>query len=144
MASKNININDAVDLLLSLPYAEFHKIVKKYSDVHGTDFDSDMERLVTINLEKRLESLGINSICPNCGSNHIVKNGKIRNMQKYKCNDCNKSFNLFSGTIFEKTKWHWDIWIKVLEMTLNSISLEKMLTTLVNDYNCVGINIKTV
>lgn len=49
MTNKKISINDAVDLLLSLPYADFHKIVKKYSDVHGTYFNIDMERLVTIN-----------------------------------------------------------------------------------------------
>ena len=42
------------------------------------------------------------------------------------CNDCNSLFSLFTGTILEKTKWHWDIWIAVLNMTINSFSLKEM------------------
>lgn len=144
MAGHNVSIEDAINVLLTLPFADFQKIVKQYSDVNHTDFDEDMDRLVTVNLEKRLEKLGINNVCTKCGSKNIMKYGKVRNIQKYKCKDCNTSFTLFSGTILEKTKWHWDVWVKVLEMTLNNISLENMLKTLENDYNCTGINIKTV
>ena len=50
----------------------------------------------------------------------------------------------FTDTVLEKTKWHWDIWIKVLEITLNSYSLNDIKTVLVNDYGCRGISPKTI
>jgi transposase-like protein len=32
-------------------------------------------------------------ICPKCGSNHVVKNGKIHNQKpKYMCKDCGRQF----------------------------------------------------
>ncbi|HLP91436.1 MAG TPA: IS1 family transposase [Nostocaceae cyanobacterium] len=34
-----------------------------------------------------------NLVCPRCGSNHVVKNGKIHNQKpKYKCKDCGRQF----------------------------------------------------
>ncbi len=57
--------------------------------------------------------------------------------------DCSTKFTHFTDTIFEKTHWHWDIWIKVLEMTLNNYSLQDMVNVLEKDYSCKGINIKT-
>jgi hypothetical protein len=42
----------------------------------------------------------------------------------------------------EKTKWHWDIWIAVLNMIINSFSLNQMQNLLVRDYGCIGINRK--
>ena len=44
----------------------------------------------------------------------------------------------------EKTRWHWDVWIKVLELTLNNYSIEKIMNVLEKDYHCIGIDPKTV
>lgn len=104
-----------------------------------------MDMLVTLNLQDRLEKLGINSTCPKCKSAIKIKNGKRPNgIQEYKCRDCNTKFTLFTNTVLEKTRWHWDIWIKVLEMTLNNYSINRMVNVLENDYKCTGINEKTV
>lgn len=127
-----------------MPYNKFKEVVQLYSDANKTDLKRDMEKLTTINLESRLQDLGINTSCPACNSTSVVKVGKVNNIQHYRCKLCKKKFTLFSGTILEKTKWHWDIWIKVLEMTLNSYSLDKMLNVLESDYKCIGIDIKTI
>lgn len=50
----------------------------------------------------------------------------------------------FLGTILEKTRWHWDIWAKVLETTINNYSLSDMINVLEKDYGCEGINYKAV
>lgn len=30
--------------------------------------------------------------CPKCGANHIIKNGKKRGKQNYKCKECGRQF----------------------------------------------------
>lgn len=47
-------------------------------------------------------------------------------------------------TILEKTKWSWDIWVKVLEMAINNYSLNKVQRVLEHDYHCTGIDHKTL
>jgi len=80
-----------------------------------------------------------------CNSSLKVKNGKRKNgIQEYKCKECGTKFTAFTNTILEKTRWHWDIWIKVLEMTINNLSIKKMVNILENDYGCTNINEKTV
>lgn len=108
-------------------------------------FDTQMELMVTNSLESKLNELNVNCQCPKCKSSIIVKNGKRPNgIQEYKCKDCKTKFTKFTNTILEKTRWHWDIWVKVLEMTINNYSLEKMQNVLEKDYNCIDINIKTI
>lgn len=45
-------------------------------------------------------------------------------------------YPLFTNTILEKTKWHWDIWVKVLNMLINDTSILDMKETLEKDYSC--------
>ena len=107
-----------------------------------------METLVTNSLETKLHNLKVNCTCPKCKSSIIVKNGKRPNgIQEYKCKDCGTKFTKFTkftNTILEKTRWHWDIWVKVLEMTINNFSIKKMVNVLERDYGCTNINEKTV
>lgn len=118
-------------------------MVEHYSKHSKSLFDEEMDTMVSINFQRRLNNLGINKSC-SCGSGNIVKYGKQKSIQRYKCKDCNKTFTLFSGTIVEKTKYHWDLWVAVLEMTINGFSLDKMQTVLSKDYGCKDINIKTL
>ena len=145
MAKRQITLEEVTDFLLTLPYSDFKNVVNQYSNHTQSNFDQEMNILVKLNFQQRLERLGINSVCPKCQSSIIVKNGKRANgIQEFKCRSCNSKFTLFTNTILEKTHWHWDIWLKVLEMTLNNYSIERMLNVLVNDYDCIGLNHKTV
>lgn len=145
MANKKISFDDVKDFIFTLPYNEFRKIVKQYSTHSKTSFEKEMNDLITLSFQQKLESLGINKACHRCGSLMIVKNGKRPNsIQEYKCKDCNTKFTLFSNTILEKTNWHWDIWVVVLQMTINGFSIDSMINVLEGDYGCNGINRKTV
>lgn len=42
--------------------------------------------------------------CPKCGSVHVIKDGKYKKRQKYKCKDCNKKFNSLTNTPFHHTR----------------------------------------
>ena len=140
MAKRQITLEEVTNFLLTLPYSDFKNVVNQYSNHTQSNFDQEMNILVKLNFQQRLERLGINSVCPKCQSSVIVKNGKRANgIQEFKCRSCNSKFTLFINTIGGA-----DIWLKVLEMTLNNYSIEKMLNVLVNDYDCIGLNHKTV
>ena len=61
----------------------------------------------------------INSVqvrkCPECGSTHIVSNGKYQSgIKRYLCYDCRKSFCLLTNTIFADRKIPISEWIEYL------------------------------
>lgn len=145
MAKKAYSDQELKELLTGLPFNKVKMLIDHYSAHTGNNFKKEMNIIVTNSLQDKLEELGINKVCHECGSVHVVKKGKRPDgVQRYICRDCSKSFTLFSGTILEKTNWHWDAWVKTLEMTLNYRSLDKMVTALTHDYGCLGINIKTI
>lgn len=144
MSKAKVSLDDILSAIESLPYKDFKKVIDKYSAATGKDTKRDIDAITAVSLERRLQALGVNSVCPKCGSKNIVKDGKRNHIQCYKCKDCSSKFTVFTDTILEKTKWHWDIWIKVLEMTINNYPVHKMINVLEKDYGCEGINYKTV
>lgn len=141
---KELNFDEVLAYLEKLPYDKFKEVVNHYASHSKAYFESDMEDMVVLNFQQRLEKLKINSSCPKCDSGNVIKFGKKKRIQQYKCNDCNSRFTLFSETILEKTKWHWDNWIAVLNMIINSFSINQMQNVLEKDYGCTGINHKTI
>lgn len=144
MAKKNLNLDEVMAHIERLSFTQFKSVVEHYSNTQDSDFSDTLNKLTVSNFEQRLESLEVNSSCPTCSSHDIVKNGRKNNIQQFKCKECNRRFTRFTATILEKTRWHWDIWIKVLEMTINSYSIHDMINVLTKDYGCEGINYKTV
>lgn len=130
MRKEALKYEDVLNYITKLPHAAFKDVIYHYVQNNNIDVSSDIESLTIFDLQKRLEKLNINKVCPNCGSIQIIKNGKQKNIQRFKCKDCNTQFTLFTNTILEKTKWHWNVWVKVLEMTLNNYSLESIRHTL--------------
>jgi len=58
-------------------------------------FDLFMEEIININGAK----------CPHCGSEKVVKNGKMKNKTpRFLCNSCKKSYSLYSGTFLQYLK----------------------------------------
>jgi transposase-like protein len=64
-------------------------------------------------------------ICPNCNSNHVVKNGKFNDKQRYLCKDCRKTFNDFTSTPLSDSKKDLNIWGKFINCMINEFSLRK-------------------
>ncbi|AWR96756.1 hypothetical protein DFR86_03750 [Acidianus sulfidivorans JP7] len=58
-----------------------------------------------------------NITCPNCGSNYVVKVGKIKGKQAYLCKDCHRKF-------VESAKHWYPKWIKdeAVQMYLKGIN----------------------
>jgi transposase-like protein len=134
MTKKELDFDEVISYFEKLPFNKFREVVEHYSTYTKTNFESELEDMVTLNLQQRLQKLNINTSCPKCNSNNIIKYGKKKRTQRYRCNDCNILFTIFTGTILEKTKWHWDIWIAVLNMVVNSFSLKQMENVLEKEY----------
>ena len=129
----------------ALTPAQFKALVQAYADKNGQNSGRVWSSAVYATSEQHLASLGINSACPACGSIAVVQNGvSDAGIQRFLCQDCGKSFTRFTGTLLEKSRFPWEVWVTVLRMTLNDDSLEDIQTVLERDYGCEGINIKTV
>ncbi|NLC65779.1 MAG: IS1 family transposase [Clostridium sp.] len=144
MTKQEISLDDVIRFIQTLPYKEFNRVTNHYLKHNIMDLNIQLDIMTTLNFQGRLKALGINKDCPRCKSNEIKKNGKRNYIQVFKCNDCNTKFTLFTGTILEKTKYHWDIWITVLQMVLNNFSLNEILNSLKKDFDLFAINYKTV
>lgn len=62
--------------------------------------------------------------CPYCNNKHIVRYGKHKGIQRYKCRDCGKTFTEMSFTPLNKTH-HIDKWIPFIECMIEGFSLRK-------------------
>ena len=109
MSQKAISLNNVINYVSQLPFVDFNKVVCQYANKQKNYVSNTMNLVVISNFEERLAKLGVNSLYLRCGSTSISKYGKRNNIQVFKCKDCSKCFNPFSGTSLEKTRWHWDI-----------------------------------
>ena len=62
--------------------------------------------------------------CPYCECSGWIRYGKTKyGVPIYKCKDCGRRFNLFTGTIMEKTPCFWKVWVSILEQMLRNQSI---------------------
>ena len=141
--SRKITKDDVQKKLNTLSIDEILGMLNTYSMATGEDISVAKKKLIVDDLQNRLLANNINSTCPNCGSYHIIKKGTRANgIKEFMCKDCNKKFTLFTNTILEKTQYHWDIWVKVVEMVLNHYPIEHMQDVLIRDYGLSELNYK--
>lgn len=125
--------------------AQFKALVQAYAGQSGQDGNRVWDNAVYSTSEQRLAAIGVNRTCPDCGSAAVVHNGVSKaGIQHLRCQDCGKSFTRFTGTLLEKSRFPWEVWVEVLRMTLNDDSILKMQAMLEQDFNCKGINEKTL
>lgn len=139
-----ITNKDMRNKLKEMSLSEVLDLLNTYSSDTGEDTKFIKSKLITNDLQNRLLNNEINTKCPYCNSEKIVKKGLQNNIHRFKCKDCNKYFTLFTNTILEKTKYHWDVWIAILQMTLNYISIDNMVNILRKDYKLTNIDRRTV
>ena len=84
---------EILDFFYSLSLEEVIKIVKDYDKKHKVHIAEELEKLQLSEVERKLLEAGVNSTCPYCGSDKIVKRG--RSFCLYFSYICSKS-NYFS------------------------------------------------
>ena len=65
--------------------------------------------------------------CPHCGSTSFQKYGKVKGRQRYRCNDCKKTFGTTNNTPFYRSQKDLDQWSDYLELMFEShLSVRKL------------------
>lgn len=89
-----------------------HRIKEDYDRFHKHDF---------VALEKLF--LKDEICCPACGSTSHIGHGKDKNgVQRYKCKDCGKTFNIAADSLFFSSKVNIQAWFVFLECLLSGSS----------------------
>jgi transposase-like protein len=93
-----------------------HEIIKRikadYDRFHKHDF---------LAFEKLLNENEI--VCPKCGSTNFISHGFDKNKTKrYKCKECNSTFNEAKNTLFFSSKINLEAWFVFLECLLSGSS----------------------
>ena len=86
-------------------------------------FKSDLSKLQTEIQETRYSSGQYK--CPFCQNDHIVKNGKVKENQRYLCRNCGKSFSQQTQTPIAYTKKEIKVWIDYTECMMKGYSLRR-------------------
>ena len=58
--------------------------------------------------------------CPHCGSTHVARKADSDRIGRWNCHDCKSSFNVLSGTIFEKTQVPLQKWFMAVGLMMNA------------------------
>lgn len=144
MPKRKINHEEVLEYVKSLSFTQFKEVVREYEKNHSVQLEGELNSIIILDLQQRLQVLDVNKCCPSCGSPCRQKYGKRNGVQTFRCTDCKKRYTLFTGTILEKSRLHWDIWVRLLEMTLNDYSVPAMMNVLKNDYGLNGLEPRTV
>lgn len=72
-------------------------------------------------VEDRLQTL---RSCPHCESPHVVRNGVARGLQRYRCQDCRRTFNALTGTPLARLR-HRDLWGEQARVLVEGASITK-------------------
>ena len=58
--------------------------------------------------------------CPFCQSEHVARKAEKGRVGRWNCHACHNSYNVLSGTIFEKTKVDLQKWFLAIALTINA------------------------
>jgi transposase-like protein len=76
-----------------------------------------IEKIITAKFSEGLK-------CDHCSSSEVIKYGRYKGIQRYKCNCCGKTFSDFSKTILAMTHYR-EKWVDFLDCFQKGLSLRK-------------------
>jgi hypothetical protein len=63
MPKRQITFDEVLNYINTLPYNKFKEVVEHYSKSTNANFETELEKMISLNFQQRLENLGINKIC---------------------------------------------------------------------------------
>ncbi|MFI3254166.1 MAG: IS1595 family transposase [Eubacteriales bacterium] len=63
--------------------------------------------------------------CPHCESKEVIKHGTVRGKQRFYCKECQRTFGITTGTIFENSKLSMHQWSKYIDCMTRKLTLRK-------------------
>ncbi len=83
---------------------ELMRLLQRYPD-----HESCIERLETVRW-------GDSPTCPRCQSSRVARKADGARVGRWNCHQCNTSFNVLTGTVFQKTKIPMQKWFLAISM----------------------------
>ena len=99
--------------LMSLPPEELLKYLAEYEKEFKVQVSNNIHKMRQAETQMKLESLIHNIQCPHCDSKVFVKHGKLNELQRYVCKNCDHTFTLITNTFMEGTNWTYLIVIPI-------------------------------
>lgn len=118
-------INHVIEGVSPLDHDELHSLEKA---IEGMNDYEKVSRIIEENLEQ-------DRICPHCLSHNAYRHGKSAGLQRYKCNECHKTFNALTQTPLARLRKK-ELWLHHLELMRKSKVLRDVAEEL-------GIGLKT-
>ena len=110
---KTFDYSQIRNSLNNLNYSQLKKVKKQINQIEN-------QKIVAKKIDKAKKI----KYCSHCKSNKIVKWGRQSDLQRYKCNSCNKTFNSLTGTPLAnlRKKSHW---LEYAQCLINGKSIRK-------------------
>lgn len=102
-------------------------IISKLGDAYGENKFIDIPKISHANMANEINKVrnkyGI--CCPHCDCKSIVRYGRYKGIQRYKCKECGSTFNDFSFTPMNKSHYDNNKWALFIECMIHGYSLRK-------------------
>ncbi len=89
-----------------------------------------------VNLLRSTMNMDQKVLCPHCGTDDIYGHGAYKGRKRYKCKDCKKTFNDFTGTAISGIK-KVDKFQEYIGLVVESVTIRKAASK-------IGVNMKTI
>ena len=106
-----------------MDYEKILEIIKKLKDSAKRKLVKDIFILL---VSKEKQNNCTELVCPHCNSKYIVKNGKNKDKQRYKCKSCRKSFIPETNTPIYYSKKRYYYLDSVFRMSFCSKLLKRL------------------
>ena len=130
--------------LMNLSYEQLLPYLKKYENARQLKVIDQINAVKHSEKQMKIEGFVTDLSCPYCSKKDFVKNGTSNSLQRYLCKACGKTFTAISETFMDGTNWTWEVWVKLLQMTMTNTPLDAMTDVLEKDYHLEGIHRMTV
>lgn len=107
-------------LVSRLNYSETEQLMQDILKMHSTSTHGTAKLIGELREKKYSEGF----VCPHCGSNHVIRFGKFKGRQRYRCKDCSKSFSDLTNTPLARTRFP-NKWIQFIDCMLKGLTLRK-------------------
>lgn len=86
----------------------------------GSEGKASIEEVITL-IEQSPEN---KPVCPHCKGTEFYRWGKASELQRYRCRQCNRTFNALTGTPRARLR-HKDKWLEFEKTMIEGLSLRK-------------------
>ena len=90
-------------------------------DLNLKNLEVHLNKLFDIDLYKNIKI----TECPHCKCKNIIKFGSYKNVQRYRCKECGKTFSNKTNTSFYYSKKNSETWVKYIELMLQRKTLNE-------------------